>query len=151
MKTLLLLIFAALLLGGCATQSSLLRHLEKRKQERYAAYSALTPEQKAAVDAGQIKVGLGMDAVYIAWGKPSQVTAGETTQGAQTIWLYTGTYLQSHHYWSYSPSVGRGYGRRGFAGPSGGIDHYPVPYVSGEVVFEGGVVKQWRTLPSPGG
>jgi hypothetical protein len=32
-----------------------------------------------------------MDAVYIAWGKPSQVLQGESSQGSTITWLYTGT------------------------------------------------------------
>jgi hypothetical protein len=29
-------------------------------------------------------------------------------------------------------------------------DYVPVGYVKAEVIFEKGVVRQWRTLPSPG-
>ncbi len=53
MKTSLWLLLAGLLLlTGCATST-----LEGRKQERHPAYAALPPDQQAAVDSGQIKVG----------------------------------------------------------------------------------------------
>src|SRR5262245_16535517 len=55
-------LLAALLFSGCATST-----IETRKHERYAAYAELPAEQKAAADTGQLKVGMPMDAVYIAW------------------------------------------------------------------------------------
>lgn len=145
MKLSLLLLAAALLLSSCATSS-----IESRKKQRYQAYSELTPEQRAAVDSGQIKVGMTMDAVFVAWGKPHQVVSAETPAGAQTIWLYGDTYLHGHTYWGYRgfhPYRGR-YG--GYYGPTLQHEYIPVGYVKAEVVFEKGVVKQWRTLPSPG-
>src|SRR6187549_3241492 len=106
MKALHLIPFflSLLLLCGCATST-----VEKRKQERYGAYSGLTPELRAVVDHGQIKVGMPMDAVYIAWGKPSQVVTRETEKGTTIIWLYHGTHFEEHHYWAY-----HGYGYYGY-------------------------------------
>ena len=91
MKTSLCLLLASLLLTGCATIT-----LQTRKQERDAAYSQLPPDQKAAVDSGQITVGMSMDAVYIAWGKPSQVLVAESSKGSTVTWLYQATYLQEY-------------------------------------------------------
>ena len=144
MKRISILALLALLLAGCATST-----VESRRKERYTAYSELSTEQRAEVDAGQIRVGMTMDAVFIAWGKPQQVVGGETAAGAQVVWLYVGTQIQSYSYWGY-----RGF--RPYRGPYGGAygpslyyDHLPVGYVKAEVVFEKGVVKQWRTLPAP--
>ncbi|HEY2951783.1 MAG TPA: hypothetical protein VGK40_04320, partial [Verrucomicrobiae bacterium] len=72
-------LLAAALLTGCATST-----VETRKQERYGAYSALPDESRRLVDQGKIKVGLNEDAVYLAWGKPSQILSGESTKGATT-------------------------------------------------------------------
>ncbi len=59
MKTFLLpLLLAAFALGGCATSS-----VDSRRTERRAAFDALPPETKSAVDQGQVKVGMSMDAV----------------------------------------------------------------------------------------
>jgi len=99
MKRILSLALLALLLAGCATSN-----IESRKKERYNAYSELSAEQRAAVESGQIKVGMTMDAVYIAWGKPHQVVAGEKTAGAQAVCLYFGTQLQGYTYWGYRGS-----------------------------------------------
>ncbi len=67
----------ALITAGCATST-----VDKRKQERYSAYASLPPAARELVDKGQIKIGMPMDAVYIAWGKPSQIIHGQSSDGA---------------------------------------------------------------------
>jgi len=137
-SALLFAFFAA----GCMTST-----LDKRKQERYSVYASLSPEMRAIVDQGQIKVGLPMDAVYIAWGKPSQIATGESSSGTTTTWLYTGTTWQEHRFWNY-----RYYPRgRYYAYPQPYLDYDYVPqsYTAAEVVFENGVVKNWRNITPP--
>jgi len=121
---------AALLLAGCATHST----VQSRKQERYAAYQALPADQKAAVDQGRLMPGMSMDAVYIAWGKPTQVISGGGPGGETVTWLYQHNYLQEteylgtrHVYYGYTPSS----------------------YVGAQVVFVNGVVSTWQTFASP--
>lgn len=142
-KNILVLLAPLILFCGCATST-----VDKRKQERYGAYSQLSPEARSLVDQGKIKVGMSMDAVYIALGKPSQILSGESSGGSTTTWLYHGTYLESHRYWSYR-SVH--YGSRCYAEPRLEYDYYPRSYVRAEVVFENGLVKEWRSLPQPQG
>ena len=141
MKPVFLLALASVLLAGCATST-----IESRKKERYTAYSELIPEQRAAVDAGQIKVGMPKDAVYIAWGKPHQVLSSESEAGRNEVWLYMGTYLQGYGYWGFRPYCG---GYHYHYWPSYYYDYVPVSYAKAEVIFEKDVVKQWRTLPQP--
>jgi hypothetical protein len=140
-KTIYLLPLVALLVGsGCATST-----IEKRKQERYNSYTQLPPEQQSAVDAGQIKVGMNMDAVYIAWGKPAQTLASESSDGPMTTWLYHGTYFEQYRYWSYHSYC---YGYHGYyAAPYFGYDYYPRSYIRAEVLFRDGIVREWRSLP----
>ena len=145
MKLHLLLLAAVILLSGCATST-----IESRKQERYQAYTELTPEQRAAVDAGQLKIGVSMDAVYVAWGKPHQVVKTVTAAGEQTAWLYLDAQWQGYSYWGYR-GLHSHRGRYGYYhGPTLQHDYVAVPYLRAEVIFEQGVVKQWRTLPAPG-
>ncbi|MDB6111599.1 MAG: hypothetical protein JWR69_3349 [Pedosphaera sp.] len=125
----LLGLLVIVLFAGCATPT-----VESRKQERYAAYQALSPELKAAVDHGSIKAGMSMDAVYIAWGQPAQVLQGGNAGGESTTWLYEGGYLEETRYWGY---------RRVH------YDYNPRSYVRAEIVFVNGVVKEWHTLPQP--
>ncbi len=133
---------AALLLAGCATST-----IESRKQERASAYASLPSEIRTLVDSGQIRRGMNMDAVYIAWGKPAQVLQQEDQRGASTIWLYEGGWWEETRYWTYRQVVGRGdqfYLERYLAS-----DYQPRSYVSAEIVFVDGKVSSWRTLPQP--
>lgn len=141
MKARLWILACSLLLAGCATST-----VESRRQERYSSYSNLPAEQKADVDAGRIKVGMNTDAVYIAWGKPAEVLTGESSKGTFVTWLYRGSYLQEYRYWPlHHYYCGRGF----YSPPYLAYDYYPQSYVSAEVIFEGGLVKEWRRLPTP--
>jgi hypothetical protein len=148
MRAIGFILVLALLVTGCATRST----VETRKQERATAYAALTPEQRALVDQGQIKVGLPEDAVYIAWGPPSQVAHGESPTGTTKKWIYSGTGWQEHHYWNYRPYYyGYGHGRYGYVHPLPTLDYEYVPYryTAAEVEFENGKVKSWRHITPP--
>ena len=133
MKILFAIAVASLLVTGCATTKT----LESRKSERAAAYASLSPEMKEFVDRGQIKVGMPEDTVYIAWGAPSQIVRSENPNEAATIWIYHGGYLEETRYWA------------GWHHPRLEHDYQPRTYVSAEVVFVDGKVKQWRMLPQP--
>lgn len=135
------LLLPCFLLGGCKTST-----IDSRKEEKAAAYAMLPPEIRADVDAGRIRVGMNSDAVYMAWGKPAQVLEGENEQGHITTWLYEGGWMQEERYWAYRTiGVGKGaYAERYLA-----HDYYPRAYISAEVTFVNGTVKQWRTLPRP--
>ena len=100
------------------------------------------------MDEGQIKIGMSADAVYIAWGRPSEVLQEETSSrvkpapgditeaGCRKLaigpisrnktpkqYLYLERYLVS--------------------------DYNPRDYVRAEIVFKDGKVISWRTLPRP--
>jgi hypothetical protein len=137
-----LLIGCLLLLAGCATST-----VESRKKERWSAYSALSPEEKELVDRGQIKVGMGQDAVYIAWGPPAQILQNQAgNSGVQTVWLYHSTTMQETRYWTFREVPYRGHV---FLERYLDRDYDPRDYVSAEIVFVDGKVASWRTLPRP--
>src|SRR5207248_9473 len=94
-KRFLLMLLTGVLLAGCAANT-----MEMRRRERAAAYAGLTPDSKVLVDQGRIKVGMPMDAVYIAWGPPSQMLQSESAGGAATVWLYEGGWMEENRYWS---------------------------------------------------
>ena len=120
--------------------------MASRRKERTAAYTALPPEDRALVDQGQIKIGMTEDAVYIAWGKPQEVLQSEDARGRQVVWLYHGNYATEQSYWNY---------RIVNAGSQQYLERFLDrdfdfrTYVSSEIVFEGGHIKSWRTLPRP--
>jgi hypothetical protein len=128
MKNSHLLLLILVVLAGCATSSN----VQTRKQERSASYAALSPEMKTLVDRGQIQIGMPMDAVYIAWGKPAQVIESESPAGASTVWLYHGAWMEETRYWGHRRLL---------------HDYQGRTYVRAEVIFINGIVKSWRTLP----
>ena len=131
-----------LLFIGCATST-----VESRKKERLAAYNALPAEDKESVDKGQIKTGMSQDAVYIAWGPPAQILQNQAgNNGVQTVWLYEGTTMQETRYWTFREVP---YGGHRFLERYLDRDYDPRNYVSAEIVFVGGKVASWRTLPRP--
>ena len=133
-----------LLLAGCATRPT----VESRRAERAAAYSELSPEHRQLVDAGQIKVGMNEDAVFIAWGQPAQVLQSEDGGGRVTTWLYQDTTTDEFVGWRYVE----------VPGPNGSHltrrldrDFSVREYISAELIFRDSLLQSWRTLPRPGG
>ncbi len=88
------------------------------------------------------------DAVYIAWGAPSEALESEDAQnGRVTTWRYYGSWMQETRYWAYR-EVSRG-------GPDLALERYlmsdynPRDYVRAEILIKDGAVLSWRTLPRP--
>jgi hypothetical protein len=87
------------------------------------------------------------DAVYIAWGPPSEVLESEDPSGHITTWRYMGSWLQETRYWAYRETS------RGSADLA--LERYlvsdynPRDYVRAEIAFKDGKVLFWRTLPKP--
>ena len=141
MKLHRLTLTAALLLAGCATST-----IESRRRERPVAYAGLSPEQKELVDKGQIKVGMSSEAVYIAWGPPSEILESETPQGHTTVWIFHGQWMQESRYWTY-----REISRDGttFLERYPESDYQARSYIRAEIHFADGAVTRWQTLPRP--
>ena len=129
LKKAVVILLAGLVLTGCATST-----VQSRKQQRYGAYEALTPEMRGLVDQGQIKVGMPMDAVYIAWGPFGRVLQGENEAGKTITWVYYGSYVQEVRYWGYRNLH---------------YDYYPATYVRAQAVFVNGVLKSWQNFGAP--
>jgi len=134
-------VLVAFLVQGCATST-----IVNRRQEKLAAYNALPAAQRELVDHGQIQVGMGQDAVYIAWGPPEQVLEEETQEGHTVTWLYHGQWMQESQYWNYR-EVSRG--GTVFMERYPDREYDPRDYVRAEIIFAGGKVVRWRTLPRP--
>ncbi|HVK59132.1 MAG TPA: hypothetical protein VM735_10145 [Candidatus Kapabacteria bacterium] len=139
-----LLIGLWVLLVGCATPST----IETRRAEKLTAYNSLAPEERQLVDQGQIKMGMSSDAVYIAWGPPSEVLESEDPQqGRISTWRYYGSWMQESRYWAYRETTRGGadlYLERYLVS-----DYQPRDYVRAEINFKQGRALSWRTLPRP--
>jgi hypothetical protein len=140
-KLLFWLCLVGLVATGCATST-----VQTRRDERLIDYNALSPEHKVAVESGQIKVGMSTEAVYIAWGKPSQVLAGESSRSPAVTWLYYGSYLEQYPYWNYDAYY---YGHGSYSSPRLAYEYFPRSYVRAYVVFEDNTVREWRSLVNP--
>jgi hypothetical protein len=138
----LLIATIAIVFTGCATST-----IETRRVEKLSAYQNLSPEERQLVDQGQIKIGMSLDAVYIAWGPPSEVLESEDPSGHITSWRYYGSWMQENRYWAYRET------RRGhsdlYLERYLVSDYQPRDYVRAEINFKDGQVLSWRTLPKP--
>jgi len=140
--------WGGLLVGGCASPSHTdPKRVAKRKLERAGAYSTLPDDQKALVDQGQIRVGMGEDAVYIAWGAPAQVLRSGDASGETVTWLFEGTTTDDYLSWNYR-EVTR---RDGTVYLDRFLDRdiNIRVYISAELLFREGALASWKMLPRP--
>jgi hypothetical protein len=105
-------------------------------QEKAAAYSVLSPEQEALVQSGEIERGMDTNAVYIAWGKPSQVSAQPASgnSGTDETWVYYGDRPVIVPGWVMLPD------QYGYRSLHYSPEHYSVKYIKAEVHFHNGRV-----------
>lgn len=123
-------LLAALVVGGCATTNS----VESRKKEHYSAYQSLSPEMRTAVDHGRVTAGMPMDAVYIAWGKPSEESRYGGPGGESVAWIYKDSFAHTTTFMG---------GRHVYYG------YTTIPYIRAQVEFVNGVVRNWQTFSTP--
>jgi hypothetical protein len=91
----------ALFLSGCST-------VESRISDHPEIYQGLGPTDQQLVSQGQIRVGMPMDAVWLAWGSPEQKAAGNMRGRVTETWIYI-TYRSAPYAYPYGP-YGRFYG-----------------------------------------
>lgn len=138
------------LLSGCSTPSNTdPKRIAKRKVERAGAYAALTEEHKSLVDLGQLRVGMGEDAVYMAWGAPAQVLQSGDASGEVTTWLFEGTTTDDYLSWNFREVTRRD--------GTTYLDRFMDRdiniriYISAELFFRNGALSSWKMLPRPPG
>src|SRR2546425_1669348 len=113
-KTLLLgLATVGLCLTSCET-------LENRISEHPDIFNSLSPRDQALVRQGQIRSGMSMNAVWLAWGSPEQKTVGEMRGHPSETWIYvenrTAPYGSAYYpFYGYGPGFYGGFGGVGFA------------------------------------
>ena len=87
-------------LAACSTVRS-------RIQERPQAFEKLSTKDQALVASGNIRKGLGRDAVYIAWGTPDQRRLSSEGKHDLETWNYFGSWQETIP--SYTVVYNRGY------------------------------------------
>nr|UXE46134.1 hypothetical protein Hi04_10k_c5714_00024 [uncultured bacterium] len=122
---------ATLIFTGCATT-------EARISQHPEMYQRLSSRDQALVSQGQIRPGMTMDAVWLAWGTPDQKVPANAGDRRAETWVYLryatppsygGPYYYGPFDWSYIPPK--------FVYPSRGVT-----FSNDRVVF-------FRYLPSP--
>lgn len=155
MKTPLPLLAAALVAGflsSCASPSTPQTRIAKNP----ATFQSLPQKQQALVEQGKISQGMNKEAVLIAWGRPGDITKGETNGVPYERWTWfslrpvvTQTIGMRFGYGGprYCSPYSR-HGRRGMWGNDFGYSGTDIDYVSvpaRRVDFRSGVVKDWET------
>ena len=130
MKTAGVIVLAGLL-AACSS-------VNNRKNERQSDYQSLPPSTKALVDQGRIEAGMDTNAVYLAWGPPTEISDGTGPEGAQMIWIYSGTRAVHVPGWSYLPEP-RGYGTVEY-----NPNHYSGRVPKAQVLFQDGRVVAYK-------
>jgi hypothetical protein len=136
------LVIALICATGCATKST----VQTRKKERPAAYAALPAELKHLVDQGQIQMGLDVDSVYIAWGRPAEVLPAGESNGELVTWHYPASTSDNSVFWRYHevPRPGGGFYLVRHLDEETALQEH----VAAELEFREGALQRWRLLPS---
>ena len=112
-KTLLLgLAAVGLSLTSCET-------LDNRISQHPDIFNNLSPRDQALVRQGQIRSGMSMNAVWLAWGSANVKTQGEMRGHQTETWIYVvnryAPYGSAYYpYYGYGPYWGAGFGGVGF-------------------------------------
>ena len=118
------IVVGALIFSGCASTGH-------RISQHPELYQSLSPTDQALVSQGQIRAGMTMDAVWLAWGKPDQKIPNMMGGRATETWVYLryetppsygGPYPYGPYDWTYIPPK--------FVYPSRGVT-----FANGRVVF----------------
>lgn len=142
MKTLLAVLAPLFLAVSCASYTP-----QGRISSRPDLYANLNTRDQALVQRGDIARGMTMDAVWLAWGSPSNKFVGDRNGKPQERWIYTlsePVYTNSF-FGSYGYGYG-GYGRYGWRGYGVGFGPEVVyePRLNGSVTFINRKVDSWE-------
>ena len=139
--------FVGLLAVSCAPSNP-----QARIRQSPAKFEALSAKHRSLVERGEITTGMSPDAVYLAWGTPSNTFQGSKSGRATERWDYSGS-TPVHVSGFYGAYYGVGpygpYGRPGRYGYSGlaygvGPDFAYVPYHIASVWFINQKVDSWE-------
>jgi outer membrane protein assembly factor BamE (lipoprotein component of BamABCDE complex) len=104
----------AAVLTSCST-------VESRISDHPEIFQSLSPSDQALVSQGKIRSGMSQNAVWVAWGSPSQKSVGDMRGRPTETWIYvqttTAPYGSAYYpYYGYGYPYGFGYGGFGAVG-----------------------------------
>lgn len=141
MKIVLATFAAALIFASCAPSTP-----QARIQRSPEKFSALPAKHQTLAQQGQITRGMTPDAVYIAWGSPSESFQGSRNGKTTERWDYAGTkpVVMDSFYggYGYGYSPYGPYGRHAYYGLGPEVAY--IPYRIASVWFIEGRVDSWE-------
>ena len=134
-------ISAGLMLASCVPATP-----QYRIQKEPGKYDPLSEKHKELVQKGQITRGMPQDAVYLAWGRPSQAFQGSKNGRAAERWDYAGTQAvpTNGFYGAYGYGPYRYYNPYLYSGYGIGPEVAYVPYRIASVWFIENKVDSWE-------
>jgi hypothetical protein len=83
MKAFAIVLLSAVLLSSCASGP------ERRISRNAESFSKLSTADQASVREGKVREGMSKEAVFMAWGRPNQVSEGSRNGAKLERWSYT--------------------------------------------------------------
>jgi len=153
-RTTLILTLGTLAIASAGCQSS---GVAQRRAQRIEVYQSFDAATRRLVDKGGIQNGMDTNAVFIAWGQPTDAfTIGLPGGGQRLIWNYeekwayefkrrtraapSPVYTMAPYGYTPQPTYQRGETERW---------RIPITYVSKSVTFSEGKVMEWKKLKPP--
>jgi hypothetical protein len=142
---------AVLVLAFAGCQSS---GVAQRKAQRLEAYRSLDEATRRLVDKGKVQNGMDTNAVFIAWGQPTDAFAVDLPGGGQrTIWNY-------EEKWAYEFRQGAASESDTVTSTRFGVQRsentsqtrrwrVPITYVAKSVTFADGRAMDWKKYEPP--
>ena len=90
---------------------------ETRISKHPEIYQSLSSKDQAFVSQGQIRAGMPVNAVWLAWGSPDRKIVGNMRGRSTETWIYVQYQTYPYPYYGpYGPGFGYGFGSVGFVG-----------------------------------
>lgn len=143
MKTLSLILLPSILIfSSCAPSTP-----QERILKNSTKFTNLPTEHQELVERGELARGMSADAVFLAWGSPSQRYQGLQGDIVTDRWDYSGSQPVVNNHFGINYGIDRGWGRRSsYSGFSFGPEIQYVPYREATVLFKNSKVDSWERM-----
>lgn len=143
MKILSLLLLPIVLIFSSCTPST----PQERILKNGGKFTSLPAKHQELVERGELARGMSADAVFLAWGSPSQRYQGLQGNIVTDRWDYFGSTPVVNNHFGMHYGVGSGWGRRySYSGFSFGPEIQYVPYRKATVLFKNSKVDSWERI-----
>ena len=129
----------AQMIAGCQSSG-----VAQRRVERTGAYQSMDAAMRNLVNQGKVQNGMDTNAVFIAWGPPTDAFTVDIPGGQRLIWTYEKEWVYEGK--RFLPRGSDEYGRPIYA-----IERWrrPITYAARSATFADGKVIQWKRYDPP--